>query len=125
MFKWLKYKKDNTNIDRIFQPNYFQDEKIFTEYVTYGYCIIRNIVEEKYIDSMLNLYNEIAELPNFINNSHFLNSGRLDSKEIRNKVVAEIKEVSKLILPKFVNTDNASIETGGSFQINHLQKIVF
>lgn len=109
--------KSRKQIVRIFEPKYFINDELHKNYTENGFCIIKNIVDDSIIDDMLLVYNEIKIDKGFTINNDFLNSGRLTSSVIRNKVVDNIKGAAKEILPLFVDTSVASIENGGAFQI--------
>lgn len=112
------FKKDITiHKDRNFYPNYFKDDLIFNHYIQNGYCVCKNVVSNTELEEMENLYLEICNHSEFSMDKKFLNSGRLESSFIRNKVVEKIKDISKIILKDLVNQENCSIGNGGAFQI--------
>lgn len=121
MFCFNKSNK-KPHVNRFFEPNYFNGNEIFDEYKENGFLIFRNTVENEYIEEMRKLYDEISKMDDFILSDTFLNSGRLDSTKIRSIVVDKIKIISTQILSKIINSDNATINTGGAFQIKPASK---
>lgn len=116
MFNFFR-NKNKKQIDRLFEPKYLINEELHKYYIENGFCIIKNIVDDSIIDDMLLVYNEIKRDKEYTINNDFLNSGRLTSSVIRNRVVGNIKGAAKKILPLFVDISFASIENGGAFQI--------
>lgn len=103
--------------DRDLSPNYFVSSDLFEKYKEFGYFVIRNAVEENQLNEMILLYNEVSQSRDFEVKDAFLNSGRIHSPELRNKIVGKIKDVSASILAPYVNEENCCIGNGGAFQI--------
>ena len=106
-----------TAVDRIFEPQYLLSGEAHEFYKANGYVVLKNVVSTQDLNVMQSVYDEISKMDGFELQDKFLNSGRLSSSEIRQKVVSSIKEVSERILKDITITENCDTKTGGAFQI--------
>lgn len=102
---------------RIYEAQYLKDTDLHVEYVNKGFVIIRNVVSDDIINHMTELFFSIKQSGELPDTSQFLNSGRVESVDVRNKVVQEIKNAAEIILSPLVNHEYCDIKTGGAFQI--------
>lgn len=119
MFNILKRKQESSIniIERNFEPQYLKDDKLHQFYCEQGYVVIKNCVPKDVIDYMLLVYDKISQMNDFVLQNQFLNSGRIQSTQIRNTIVNEIKKTSNIVIENIANVQNCEFNTGGSFQI--------
>lgn len=110
-------KSDLKLIKRDFPLNYLIDTSSFNEYKKYGYIVLKNCISEKQINELLGIYDELKAFPDFFIKDRFQNSGRFQSREIRNFVMERIGKFSKEFLPEVFDVNIYDENTTGAFQI--------
>lgn len=113
---FLKAESVNPHYE-IRKESFFLDPKNHTHYIKYGWCVVKNIVEDREIQSFMDTFNEISTLEGFELDKTLLNSGRLFNPEIRKKTQGAINRNAKTILPRMFDMSITDPHTGGAFQV--------
>lgn len=113
----------NIKFDRNIHVNYFINEEYHHEVKKNGYVVIKNIVTEKDLTFLQDVFNNLELFPAYKIDDKFQNSGRYRSADIRNFVMKNIEIFSKEFLPGIFNTSIYDEHTTGAFQIKPPSKV--
>ena len=96
---------------------FFLNEQAQAHYLTYGWTLVEDVIEQNEIDSFMDTFAEISRLEGFELDKNLLNSGRLFNPEIRKKTQDVINKNAATILPRMFNMDIVDTHTGGAYQV--------
>ena len=96
---------------------FFLNQKYQAHYLTHGWTIIDDVINNIEIDSFMQTFDEISKLEGFELDKNLLNSGRLFNPEIRKKTQKIINSNAATILPRMFNMNIVDSHTGGAYQV--------
>lgn len=96
---------------------FFLNQQKQEQYLTHGWTIIEDVIEQGEIDSFMQTFDEISQLEGFELDKNLLNSGRLFNPEIRRKTQDVINKNATTILPRMFNMNIVDTHTGGAYQV--------
>lgn len=96
---------------------FFLNQKYQAHYLTHGWTIIDDVINNIEIDSFMQTFYEISKLEGFELDKNLLNSGRLFNPEIRKKTQEIINSNAATILPRMFNMNIVDSHTGGAYQV--------
>jgi len=116
------FSKPSTNISdnqyyQIRTSPFFINQQNQEHYLTHGWTIVKDVINQNEIDSFMQTFNDISKLEGFELDKNLLNSGRLFNPEIRKKTQDVINKNAARILPRMFNMDIVDNHTGGAYQV--------
>lgn len=121
--KWIAFLKsarqaEGANVyEEIRKDPFFINPAYQQQYITHGYCVIRDVIEKEEIDSFLQAFDDISAMEGFELDKNLLNSGRLFNPEIRKRTREVINLNAQTILPRMFDMGKTASRTGGAFQV--------
>lgn len=118
-FNFFHPKQDNFKIkERVINPSYILNENDRNEYITKGYVVIKNLVDEKTIDRVIKVHDEISEMPGYFE-SDKLQTTIAFGEKIHTIAINTIKEVSTSIFNKILDPNLCIYDFGGGIIIKN------
>ena len=110
-------------VNRNLPINYFKELQYHEEIKSKGYVVIKNVVTDKNISFLQDVFDKLQKFPEYSIDDKFQNSGRYRSSEIRNFVMENIGAFSKQFLSQIFNEALYDTNTTGAFQIKPPSKV--
>lgn len=115
--KYLSEKKRLAN--RNYSINLFTKEEYLCNIKTKGYIHIKQIIDNKYNDKVLSIFNDSIQKFNFYaNNPNFLNTMALQNSTAKYYIKDETTPVLTDLLSSILNIENVVFPFGGAYCIN-------
>ncbi len=97
--------------------SFFLDNENHKHYQKYGWCVLKNVVNDSEIKSFADTFEEICELERLSLDTNFMNTGCHVSSESRSKTQNIIRQNVKTILPRAFDMNKVETDTGGSYVV--------
>lgn len=102
----------DSQADPRYETRFFSDERMQFELCSLGYTVEKGAIDPTMIQSLLKDFEKISGMLDHKFPDSFVNSGRLESAELRNFVTTKIHEATRKDLSRYFDTEIVDITTG-------------
>lgn len=104
--------------ERVINPTYIIAEKHRAAYIKNGYVVIKKVIDDDAINSVLRLHEEISKMPGYFE-SDKLETSIAFGTEIHQKVIKEIQTISTNIFNSILDPNLCHYDFGGGIIIKN------